>query len=52
MAKYTSTFVRKIPQNEIEQVIPLEEEAQECKDGSGLQLSFVQDVQKSKLPFW
>ena len=29
-----------------------EEEVQDYKDGSGLQLIFGQDVQKSKLPFW
>ena len=29
-----------------------EEEVQDCRDGSGLQLISGQDVQKSKLPFW
>ena len=29
-----------------------EEGVKDCKDGSGLQLIFGQDVQKSKLPFW
>ena len=48
--KYTNKFVRKIPQNKIEQVFWVRSEVQDCKDGSGLHLSFGQDVQKSKAP--
>ena len=30
----------------------LEEEVQDCRDGSGLRLIFGQTIQKSKLSFW
>ena len=48
--KYTNKFDKKILQNKIK--LRFLGRGIDCKDRSGLQVIFGQDVQNSKLPFW